>query len=193
VISFIRQLFICVWCQWWPLCHFRVLSTAPNTAPSFDETAWICAIPAVVDTRRALRARETTARGGGVTCRQPYMKVSPYMQAFQLHDFHTVIRCKEYRMSPNSLKRFLYLKMLNSAPKWHKCMPEIPNMWFYCGNSNIRDLLQILATEIQTNFNNSPRQNVPKLCWKAKKTCPQNRLKKYKVKGLHAIERPDIP
>jgi hypothetical protein len=48
--------------------------------------------------------------------------------------------------------------------------------------SNIRDLLQILATEIQTNFkfNNSPQQNVPKL-WKAKKTCPQNRLKKYKV------------
>jgi hypothetical protein len=33
-----------------------VLSTAPNTAPSFDETARICAIPAVVDTRRVLRA-----------------------------------------------------------------------------------------------------------------------------------------
>jgi hypothetical protein len=38
---------------------FRVLSTAP----SFDETAGICAIVAVVDTRRVLRARETTARG----------------------------------------------------------------------------------------------------------------------------------
>jgi hypothetical protein len=58
-ISFIRQLFICVWCQWWPRWNFRVLSTAP----SFDETAGICAIVAVVDTRRVLRARETTARG----------------------------------------------------------------------------------------------------------------------------------
>jgi hypothetical protein len=38
------------------------------------------------------------------------------------------------------LKRFLHLKMLNSAPKWHKLMPEIPNVWFSCGNSNIRDL-----------------------------------------------------
>jgi hypothetical protein len=73
--------------------------------------------------------------------------------------FHTVIRCKEYRVSP---------------PKWHKLMPEIPNFRFTCGNSNIRYLFQILAAEIQTNFNNSPRQNVPKLCWKAKKTHPQN-------------------
>jgi hypothetical protein len=40
-------------------------------------------------------------------------------------------------------------------------MPEIPYVRFSCGNSNIRDLLQIVATEIQTNFNNSPRQNVP--------------------------------
>jgi hypothetical protein len=39
------------------------MSTAPITEPSFDETARICAIPAVVDTRRVLRARETTARG----------------------------------------------------------------------------------------------------------------------------------
>jgi hypothetical protein len=81
--------------------------------------------------------------------------------------------------------------MFNSAPKWHKLMPDIPNVWFSCGNSNIRDLLQILATEIQTNFNNSPRQNVPKLCWKVKKkTCPQNRLKNTRCKGVHAIERP---
>jgi hypothetical protein len=29
-------------------------------------------------------------------------------------------------------------------------MPEIPNVRFSCGNSNIRNLLQILATEIQT-------------------------------------------
>jgi hypothetical protein len=63
VISFIRQLFICVWCQWWPRWNFRVLSTASITLPSFDETARICAIPTVVDTRRVLRARETTARG----------------------------------------------------------------------------------------------------------------------------------
>jgi hypothetical protein len=48
-----------------------------------------------------------------------------------------------------------------------KLRPEIPYVMyvrFSCGNSNIRDLLQILATEIQTNFNNSPQQNVPKLC-----------------------------
>jgi hypothetical protein len=56
-------------------------------------------------------------------------------------------------------------------------MPEIPNVQFSCGNSNISDLLQILATEIQTNFKNWPRRNVPKLCRKAKKTWPQNRLK----------------
>jgi hypothetical protein len=35
--------------------------------------------------------------------------------------------------------------MLNSAPKLHKLMPEIPYVRFSCGNSNIRDLLQILA------------------------------------------------
>jgi hypothetical protein len=45
---------------------------------------------------------------------------------------------------------FLHLKMLNSAPKLHKLMPEIPYVRFSCGNSNIRDLLQIFATEIQT-------------------------------------------
>jgi hypothetical protein len=28
-------------------------------------------------------------------------------------------------------------------------MPEIPYVRFSCGNSNIRDLIQILATEIQ--------------------------------------------
>jgi hypothetical protein len=61
-ISFIRQLFICVWGQWWPRWNFRVLSTAPITAPSFDETSGICAIVAVVECR-VLRARETTARG----------------------------------------------------------------------------------------------------------------------------------
>jgi hypothetical protein len=43
------------------------------------------------------------------------------------------------------LKRFLHLKMLNYAPKWHKLMPEIPNVLFSCGNSIIRDQLQILA------------------------------------------------
>jgi hypothetical protein len=80
--------------------------------------------------------------------------------------------------------------MLTSA---HKLMPEITNVRFSCGNSNIRDLLQILATEIQTNFNNSPRQNVPKLCWKVKKICPQNRLKNTRCKGVHVIERPAWP
>jgi hypothetical protein len=83
--------------------------------------------------------------------------------------------------------------MLTSAPKWHKLMPEIPNVRFSCGNSNMRDLLQILATEIQTNFNNSPWQNVPKLCWKVKKTCHQNRLKNTRCKGIHVIERPATP
>jgi hypothetical protein len=39
------------------------MSTAPIIAPSFDKTAGICAIVAVVDTRRVLRVRETTARG----------------------------------------------------------------------------------------------------------------------------------
>jgi hypothetical protein len=48
-----------------------VLSTAPITASSFDETARICAIVAVVDTRRVFRARETTARG-------VYLDVSTY-------------------------------------------------------------------------------------------------------------------
>jgi hypothetical protein len=46
------------------------------------------------------------------------------------------------------LKRFLHLKMLNCAPKLHKLMPEIPYVRFSCGNSNIGDLLQILATGI---------------------------------------------
>jgi hypothetical protein len=45
--------------------------------------------------------------------------------------------------------------MLNSAPKLLKLMPEIPYVQFSCGNSNIRDLLQILVTEIQTNFTTS--------------------------------------
>jgi hypothetical protein len=31
----------CVWCQWW---NFRMPSTAPITAPCFDETSGICAI-----------------------------------------------------------------------------------------------------------------------------------------------------
>jgi hypothetical protein len=64
--------------------------------------------------------------------------------------------------------------MLNSAPKLHKLMPEIPYVRFSCGNSNIRNLLQILATEIQTNFNNSPRQNVrPPNYEKRKKHAPK--------------------
>jgi hypothetical protein len=40
-----------------------LLSTAPITAPSIDEIAGICAIVAVVDTRRVLRVQETTASG----------------------------------------------------------------------------------------------------------------------------------
>jgi hypothetical protein len=37
--------------------NFRVLSTARITAPSFDETAEICAIAAVVDTRSLVGTR----------------------------------------------------------------------------------------------------------------------------------------
>jgi hypothetical protein len=72
-----------------------------------------------------------------------------------------------------ALKRFLHLKILNSAPKLHKLMPEIPYVGFSCGNSNIRDLLQILATEIQTNFNNSPQQNDSPNYEKRKKHVPK--------------------
>jgi hypothetical protein len=73
-ISFIRQLLICVWCQWW---NFRVLSTAP----SFDETVGICAIVAVVDTRRVLRARETIACEGSVVdhVQKQLSQISPKM------------------------------------------------------------------------------------------------------------------
>jgi hypothetical protein len=58
VISFIRQLFIYVSdVSDDPRWNFRLLSTAPITAPSFDETAGICAIVAVVDTRSLVGAR----------------------------------------------------------------------------------------------------------------------------------------
>jgi hypothetical protein len=80
------------------------------------------------------------------------------------------------------LKRFLHLKMLNFSPKWHKLMPEIPDVWFSGGNSNYQRPTctgtSNLATEIQTNFNNLPWQNVPKLCWKVKK--------RTRCKGVHA-------
>jgi hypothetical protein len=48
IILLFQLLFIC---QWWPRWHFRVLRTAPITAPYFDETSGICAIVSVVDTR----------------------------------------------------------------------------------------------------------------------------------------------
>jgi hypothetical protein len=50
------------------MCRMSVMEfsraeySADHTAPSFDETAGICAIVAVVDMRRVLRAHETTAR-----------------------------------------------------------------------------------------------------------------------------------
>jgi hypothetical protein len=40
-----------------------VLSTAPITVPSFDETFEFALSVAVVDTCRVMRVRETTARG----------------------------------------------------------------------------------------------------------------------------------
>jgi hypothetical protein len=42
-----------------------------------------------------------------------------------------------------------------------------------------------------TFFKFWPWQNVPTLCWKAIKTCPQDRLKNTRCKGLHVIERLD--
>jgi hypothetical protein len=47
----------------------------------------------------------------------------------------------------------------------------------------ISDLPQILATEIQTNFNKSPRQNAPSYAEKRNKQVP-------KIQGVLAIERP---
>jgi hypothetical protein len=65
-------------------------------------------------------------------------------------------------------------------------MPEITNVRFSCGNSNIRDLLQILATEIQTNFNNSPQTECPQIMLKSEKNMSPKQPKK--IQG--AIERP---
>jgi hypothetical protein len=86
------------------------------------------------------------------------------------------------------LKRFLHLKMLNSAPKWHKLMPEIPNVRFSCWNSNIRDLLQIWPLKFR--LTSTTRRDSPQIMLKSEKTCPQNRLKNTGCKGIHATERP---
>jgi hypothetical protein len=72
-----------------------------------------------------------------------------------------------------NLKHFLHLKMLNSAPKLHKLMPEIPYVRFSCGNSNIRDLLQILATEIQTNYNKLAATECPQIMKSEKNMSPK--------------------
>jgi hypothetical protein len=61
------------------------------------------------------------------------------------------------------------LKMLNYAPKWHKLMLEIPNVWFSCGNSNIRDLLKILATEIPTTIQQLAATEYPQIMLKSEK------------------------
>jgi hypothetical protein len=51
------------------MCLMSVLSKAPIIAPSFDETSEFALSVAVVDTRRVLRGRETTARGVyGISC-----------------------------------------------------------------------------------------------------------------------------
>jgi hypothetical protein len=43
--------------------EFSRAEYSADHSASFDETAEICTISAVVDTRRVLQARETTARG----------------------------------------------------------------------------------------------------------------------------------
>jgi hypothetical protein len=68
--------------------------------------------------------------------------------------------------------------MLNSAPKWHKFMPEIPNVQFWP--------LKFRLTSTTHRDRVSPNY-----AEKREKTCPQNRLKKYKrCNSVHAIERP---
>jgi hypothetical protein len=57
--------------------------------------------------------------------------------------------------------------MLNSAPKLHKLMPEIPYVRFSCGNSNIRDL-HVLQTSTTRRDRMSPnyekrKKHVPKI------------------------------
>jgi hypothetical protein len=64
--------------------------------------------------------------------------------------------------------------MLNSAPKWHKLMPEIPNMWFCCGNSNISEtyfkfcplkfrLTSTRRDRMSPNYTEKWKKHVPKI------------------------------
>jgi hypothetical protein len=66
-------------------------------------------------------------------------------------------------------------------------MPEIPNVRFCCGNSNIRDVLKILATEIQTSTARRDRMS-PNYAEKRKKHVPKIGYKYTGCKGVHAIE-----
>jgi hypothetical protein len=68
-----------------PRWNFRVLSTAPITAPSFDETAGICAIVAVVDTRSLVGARNHCE--GSVPYTMPFVPLlAANMNQFQMDD-----------------------------------------------------------------------------------------------------------
>jgi hypothetical protein len=71
------------------------------------------------------------------------------------------------------LKRFLHLKMLNSAPKCHKLMPEIPNVRFSCGNSNITDLLQIWPLKFRPTSTTRRDRMSPNYAEKRKKHVPK--------------------
>jgi hypothetical protein len=62
--------------------------------------------------------------------------------------------------------------MLNSTPKWHKLMPEIPNVRF-SANNNISDLLQILATEIRLTSKTGRDRMSPNYAEKRKKHVPK--------------------
>jgi hypothetical protein len=71
-------------------------------------------------------------------------------------------------------------------------MPEILNVRFSCGNSNIRDLLQILATKIQTLLQQLAVTEYPQIMLKSEKTCRQNRLKNTgckQGKGMKGVSR----
>jgi hypothetical protein len=77
-----------------------MLSTALITAPSFDETSRICAIVAVVDTRRVLRARETTARGVyNFLCLHLFLDSIVPLVSLSLQSFHLNIDASSGRFS----------------------------------------------------------------------------------------------
>jgi hypothetical protein len=55
------------------------------------------------------------------------------------------------------LKHFLRLKKLNSAPKLHKLMPEIRNVWFSSNSSNFGH------DRMSPNYAEKQKKHVPKI------------------------------